>query len=74
MANPITMKDILALSPAERIQLVEDIWDSLAEFPEAITLTEAQRQLLDERLKAHRADPKAGSPWPEVKARILGKA
>jgi putative addiction module component (TIGR02574 family) len=65
MANPITMKDILALSPAERIQLVEDIWDSLAEFPEAITLTEAQRQLLDERLSYWTNASKLTEPIPK---------
>lgn len=35
--------DILALSVAERIQMVEDIWDSIAAVPEAVALSEDQK-------------------------------
>ncbi len=37
------LSDILQLSVAERIQLVEDIWDSIAIIPEAVLLTEEQK-------------------------------
>lgn len=67
----ITAADALELSVPERIQLVADIWDSIAECPEKIELTEATRQLLRERLAAYRANPGAGSPWEDVKRRIL---
>ena len=70
MTKP-SLSDILELSVAERIRLVQDIWDSVSEFPEAVPLTDSQKQLLDERLKDLEDDPDAGSPWPEVKARIL---
>jgi putative addiction module component (TIGR02574 family) len=70
MPDRISMADVLALSPAERIQLVEDIWDSLVVMPEALPLTDAQRQELDARLEAYRVDPHAGSPWKTVLARI----
>jgi putative addiction module component (TIGR02574 family) len=74
MVNRSLMQEILALSPAERIQLVEDIWDSLAEFPESIMLTDAQARILEERLRELRDNPQAGLTWKEVKARILQKA
>ena len=67
----ITAADTLGLTIAERIQLVADIWDTIAEVPEAVELTPEVRKLLDERLAAYRKDPDAGSPWPEVKERIL---
>ena len=57
-------------SVAERILLVEEIWDSIAAEPEQIPLTEAQKQDLQRRLAAHKANPKAGSSWEEVKARF----
>ncbi len=63
-------KDILNLSIAERIELIGDLWDSMAEVPEAITLTEAQKAELDRRLDAHRENPTAGDPWPVVRDRI----
>ncbi|PZR71985.1 MAG: addiction module protein [Chthoniobacterales bacterium] len=68
----VSLADVLDLSVPERIQLVEDIWDSIASIPERPTLTEAQRAEIDRRLEAHRKDPQTGSPWEEVKRRILG--
>jgi len=63
--------DILELSVAERIQIVEDIWDSIAAVPESIPLSEDQKKELDRRLEAYHANPDAGSPWNDVKQRIL---
>jgi len=60
------------LSVAERILLVEEIWDSIAATPEANPLTDLHKQDLQRRLDAYRDDPKAGSPWDEVKARLQG--
>ena len=70
MAAGLSISDFLALSVAERILLVEDIWDSIASVPEAVKLTEAQREELDARLDACHRDPSAGSPWEAVKARL----
>jgi len=52
---------------SERIHLVEDIWDSIAEVP----VPEAQRQELDRRLEAHRENPTSGATWTEVKRRTV---
>lgn len=65
--------DILHLSVSERIQLVEDIWDSIAEVPEAIALTEAQKEELDRRIEAYHRNPADGSPWVEVRKRITAQ-
>jgi putative addiction module component (TIGR02574 family) len=64
------MQDILKLSVPERILMVEAIWDSIAESDEQVELSAETRQLLDERLEAHKNNPKEGSSWNEVKARI----
>jgi putative addiction module component (TIGR02574 family) len=69
----VSMADVLNLSVAERIQLVEDIWDSLAALPESVGLTEIQRAELDRRLEDYHKNPDEGSPWETVKARILGQ-
>jgi len=68
----INLADILKLPVAERILLVEDIWDSIAAIPEAIPLTEAQREELDRRLEAYHRNPDEGSPWEEIKERVRG--
>ena len=57
--------------PAEdRLRLIEEVWERLAAEPEAVALTRAQEQDLQRRLDAYRDDPRAGSPWEEVKARL----
>ena len=66
----IVKTDILSLSVPERILLVEDIWDSIAEFPEEVPLSAAQKRELELRLEAYHRDPNAGSPWAEVRERI----
>ena len=65
------LSDILQLSVAERIQLAEDIWDSIAVFPEAVELTEEQRQELDHRLQAFSQNPNEGVSWQELKHNLL---
>jgi len=69
----IPLSDILELSVPERILLVEDIWDSIHLFPDAIELTDDQKKDLDQRLDAYHKNPEVGSPWNEVRARIESK-
>lgn len=64
--------NFLKLSVAERIQLVEDIWDSIAaENPEAATLTPAQLQELQARLDAHDHDSSSAVPWEQVRSELF---
>lgn len=65
--------DIMNLSVPERIQLVEDIWDSVAEVPESVTLTDEQKAELDRRLDAYHQNPDEGSPWGVVRERIRSR-
>ncbi len=58
------------LSLAERILLVEDIWDSIAAEAEALAVPRSHRDELDRRLAAYHADPHAGSRWEDVKSRL----
>lgn len=60
------------LSTAERILLVEEIWDSIAAEADQLPLTEAQKQDLERRLADYQANPAAGSSWEEVKERLRG--
>ena len=61
------------LSVAERILLVEEIWDGIAEEINASELAQAQKDELDRRLAAMESNPQAGSSWEEVKARLLSR-
>ncbi len=63
---------IRALSVTERIQLVEDIWDSIAtDAPQAVSLTPAQRTELRRRVTAHDADPGSVVPWDSVRSELF---
>ena len=55
----------------ERIKLVEEIWDSIAEDNGCFELTEAQRQELDHRLQSSLQNPHAGSSWEDIKSEFF---
>lgn len=64
--------DFSQLSIAERIVLVEDIWDSIvAESPGAIELSESQRQEIRRRVAAHESDPGSAIPWEQVRSELF---
>jgi len=64
--------DFSQLSIAERIQLVEDIWDSIAtENPAAVQLSESQNQEIRRRLAAHDAEPDSAIPWEQVRSELF---
>ena len=54
-----------------RIQLVEDLWDTIAADSDSIRLSEAQTMELDRRLDRFEEAPSAGVEWNDLKARIL---
>lgn len=65
--------DYKKLSVSERIQLVEDIWDSIAEdaAAEHLALDADQLAELDRRLAAHDADPGSSIPWEHARHRMF---
>jgi putative addiction module component (TIGR02574 family) len=70
--NKALLKELMELSPEERIQLAEDLWDSIA--PEEVPpLTEEQKREIDRRLTEHKKHPGRASPWEEVKARLWAR-
>jgi putative addiction module component (TIGR02574 family) len=66
--------DIANLSFEERLRLLDELWESLSRTPEAIPLTEAQREELDRRLNELDREGPVGIPWDEVLDRIRGRA
>jgi putative addiction module component (TIGR02574 family) len=73
MSSLMASLGIDRMSPAERIQLVGELLDSLERDAEPPRLTEAQKQELDRRLAALDANPGAVSSWEEVEARVLAR-
>jgi putative addiction module component (TIGR02574 family) len=62
------------LPVSERLRLVEDLWDSIAEdaegAPEALRLTPAQAAEMDRRLAEHERDPDSAVPFEEAMERV----
>jgi putative addiction module component (TIGR02574 family) len=64
--------ELMELTPDERIELVEDLWDSIG--PQDMPpLTPEQKQELDLRYAEHLRDPTSASTWEDVKARLLAR-
>jgi putative addiction module component (TIGR02574 family) len=65
--NKAPLKELLELTPAERLELVEELWDSIP--PQDLPpLTEIER-----RYEALVRDPSRGSTWEDAKARLWAK-
>ncbi len=62
-------EDIKKLSVSERIQLVEEIWNSIPLF--SLELSAEERDEIHRRYAAHQANPATGIPWKQVRAKIF---
>lgn len=66
-----TLEYIRQMPVAQRIQLVEDIWDSMVAEDADISLTANQAAELDRRHAEMESNPALGIPWSEAKRRLL---
>lgn len=66
-------ESIFDLSAAEKLQLVEDLWDDLASTPELVPVHEWQKIELERRRANLINNPGTGLSWEEVKRRIRGR-
>jgi putative addiction module component (TIGR02574 family) len=69
-ANLVSIFD---LSPAEKLQLVEDLWDELAATPEKVPVHDWQKDELARRKAAMISNPSSALSWDEVKQRIRSR-
>ena len=65
---------VAEMSFSEKLQLVEDLWDDIAQHPDELSLTNEQKAELDRRWEEYQRNPNEGSSWADVKKRILGQA
>ncbi len=69
-SNDISIFD---LSPPEKLQLVEDLWDDLAANPSEVPLHDWQKQELARRKANLMRNPASALSWDEVKNRIRSR-
>jgi putative addiction module component (TIGR02574 family) len=77
MSEPAFRFDFRQLSIDDRLRLVEEIWNSIAEeaeaAPDVLPLTDEQRAELARRVAEHERDPGSAVPWGEALTRIEGR-
>jgi putative addiction module component (TIGR02574 family) len=64
------LQALFALSAAERIELAEDLWDSVAQEAAGQPLTAHEIAEIEKRLAEHRAKPQDLIPWDTVKVNL----
>jgi len=68
-----TGPSIFDLSPAEKLQLVEDLWDELAATPDAIPVHDWQKKELARRKANLLKNPASVLPWEGVKQSVRAR-
>ncbi len=67
------LSEALSLPAAERLDMIERLWESLAADPEAVELSDAQRDELDWRIEEMDAAPDTGVSWDDVKCELRNR-
>ncbi|MEA2240322.1 MAG: putative addiction module component [Thermoanaerobaculia bacterium] len=62
----VPIDQILQLPVAERVAIIQEIWESMIEHPEDIEISAAQREELDRRWVDTRENPDDEEPWDDV--------
>jgi len=69
----VNFTSVFDLSPTEKLQLVEDIWDDLATTPEDVPIHDWQKQELARRKANLLSKPMSGRSWEDVKRRVRSR-
>jgi len=78
MNKAILLDELMRLSPSDRLDVAEKLWDSVhppgsARPGEDVVLTEAQMAEIDRRLEEHKRHPERAQPWDVVRARLWAR-
>jgi putative addiction module component (TIGR02574 family) len=59
------------LTPDEKVQYVQDLWDYVVADVSKVPVPDWHRSILNERLAEYHAAPNEGKGWPEVRDQLL---
>ena len=74
MSDTLTTDKLRLLPVAERLRLLEAVWESLADEPDSIEIPDWHREELGRRLEAYRKNPGDLRSWDDIEARLLAKS
>jgi putative addiction module component (TIGR02574 family) len=63
----VSIDHILELPTAERVAIVQEIWESMLEHPDDVEISAAQREELERRWMDLQQNPDDGESWEDVK-------
>ena len=70
----LDMDAVRQLSVAERLSLVEEIWETISDDPSAVPVSEEQLAEARRRLAAHDAEPSSAIPWDQAEKRLRARS
>ncbi len=70
MGSPI---DLSKLTPAERLSLIDDLWESLSDEV-ALPISASLGRELDRRVEEAQRSPEEGRPWETVRSDVEGRS
>jgi putative addiction module component (TIGR02574 family) len=69
----VSLSDVFELPVADRIRVAQALWDSVAEDPDQVPVTEEQRVLLEKYYQDYLANPEECVPWSEIRAKLRSR-
>ena len=63
--------DVHQLTVAERLELIDTLWESLRSNPEHLPVSDEERVLIEERRAEHGRNPESAVQWEDVRAHLL---
>jgi putative addiction module component (TIGR02574 family) len=70
--NKVLLQELLQLSPAERVEIAQELWDSIEEA-DLPPLTPAQTEEIHRRIAEYERNPSRAIPWEEVRERLRAR-
>jgi len=70
MKAPIDQQQLRAMSVSERLRLLEDVWSSLADDPDALAVPDWHHAELEARRAAHRGDTDGARDWSAIRKEL----
>jgi putative addiction module component (TIGR02574 family) len=71
--NRAPLDQILDLPATERVEIAQRIWESVLDHPDAVLLTQTQRDELERRWRAFERNPDEGESWEDVERSLLSE-
>lgn len=73
MSAQVISESFRRLPPGERIRLLQELWDVVADDVAEMPVSEPMRRMLDERIQQHEENPTDVEPWEDTRDEILGE-